>query len=221
MSIYSSSIPPVHVTRQSAYSAVFSRKHDPSIIAFIDAPTGRNLSRGDLRDLTLQLAHGVRTQHGLRRGDTALIFSPNSLAWPVLLFGLVAAGVRVSPVNNVYTPAELANQYLDCAARLVFVHPDLLPVMLDMFAHIGVKRADARSRIVVMCLPGDDLPAAGFASMGELFGCGALPTEERFDGELADEVAYLCYSSGTTGKPKGVEVRRLRHGCPVVCTDRT
>jgi len=215
MTIYTSPIRTVHITKQSLYTTVFSRKHDPSMIAYIDAPTGRTLSRKDLRDLTLQLAHGVRTQHGLRRGDTALIFSPNSLPWPVLHYGLIAAGVRVSPANSAYTPAELANQYVDCAARLVFVHPDLLPVTLDMFAHIGATRADARSRIVVMCLPGDDLPAAGFASMGELFGRGALPAEEGFDNELADETLYLCYSSGTTGKPKGVEVRRLR--CEYPC----
>ena len=135
--------------------------------------------------------------------------------------GLIAAGIRVSPANSAYTPTELAGQYLDCSARLVFVHRDLLPVVLDMFAHIGVVRADARSRIVVMCLPGDDHPAVGLASMGELFGRGALPTEEHFDGELSDETLYLCYSSGTVGKPKGVEVRQLRHGCPIVFTDHT
>ena len=46
----------------------------------------------------------------------------------------------------------------------------------------------------------------GFMKMTQLLGKGQLIQEERFDGALSNETVLLCYSSGTTGKPKGVEV---------------
>lgn len=47
-------------------------------------------------------------------------------------------------------------------------------------------------------------------TLSDFIGKGKLEDEEKFDGEKAHETAYLCYSSGTTGKPKGVEV------CPIL-----
>jgi len=41
--------------------------------------------------------------------------------------------------------------------------------------------------------------------LDDLLGHGALPEEEKFVGHQANETLLLCYSSGTTGKPKGVE----------------
>ena len=43
--------------------------------------------------------------------------------------------------------------------------------------------------------------------MHDLLGKGKLVQEEKFPGEQANETILLCYSSGTTGKPKGVEAR--------------
>jgi len=210
MTIYTSPVPPEPVPKQSIWSFLFSQVLSPSLTAFIDAPTGRTLSRGDFRALTLQFAHGLRSQHGVRRGDTVLILSPNSFAWPVMLLGLVAGGIRVSPANSGYTPTELAHQYRDSSARIIFVHFDFLPVVLDMFRAIGLSPAEARSRIIIAGLPSDKPEPRhdGFASMLDLFGHGALGEEERFDGELANETVLLCYSSGTTGRPKGVMVNK-------------
>jgi 4-coumarate--CoA ligase len=42
----------------------------------------------------------------------------------------------------------------------------------------------------------------------DLLRVGTLKEEAKFDGPLANETVLLCYSSGTTGKPKGVEVRK-------------
>lgn len=47
--------------------------------------------------------------------------------------------------------------------------------------------------------------AGGFIHMDDLLGKGTLGAAERFDGPLSNETVFLCYSSGTTGRPKGVE----------------
>jgi hypothetical protein len=62
-----------------------------SLPAFIDAATGTTITRGQLKHLALSLAYGLRnhptTSASAKRGATFLVYSQNSLTWPVVLFG--------------------------------------------------------------------------------------------------------------------------------------
>lgn len=212
--IYTSPSPTFHLASESLWTFIFhTTQHYPNLPAFIEAATGRVLSRAELRDLSLEFAHGIRTllpqDSRLFRGDTAMIFSPNSFAWPIALLGLLAGGVRSTLANNAYIPSELAFQYKDSRARVVFSHPDLVPVVFAMFKHIGVSEDEARRRLVVLDFGRHGAETArkvGVLGSGDLLGHGALQEEEKFIGSQANETLLLCYSSGTTGKPKGVEV---------------
>lgn len=129
----------------------------------------------------------------------------------------VAAGLRCTLANSAYNARELAFQYTDSCARLVFTSEETLPVVLEMFKSLGVDESEAKKRTIVLTTSlhwagSTYIPAApiakGFATLTDFLGHGALAHEEKFDGDLANETVYLCYSSGTTGKPKGVEVCR-------------
>lgn len=53
-------------------------------------------------------------------------------------------------------------------------------------------------------------PAKGtesYTQLDSLLCRGKLAQEEKFDGDASNETMYICYSSGTTGLSKGVEVR--------------
>ncbi|KAA1470608.1 acetyl-CoA synthetase-like protein [Dentipellis sp. KUC8613] len=228
MVVYTSSYAPTAPPSSSIFSYLLSpthprstySQHPPSAPAFIDAASGRVLTRAALRSLALQLAHSLAHPPAplrpLARGDTALVFSPNSLAWPIALLGLVAAGATVSPANPAYTPTELAHQYTDSRAGLVLVHPDFVDAVFEMLRLVGVGEDEARARVVVMSYEGRTGKPQGLSGrlaqlvwLEELLGHGEKEREELFDGDLTHETLYLCYSSGTTGKPKGVMTTHL------------
>ncbi|KAJ7690754.1 AMP binding protein [Mycena rosella] len=226
--IYTSPVPDYPILTTSIFTRLFASRASSgdsdvggfpgSLKAFVDAKSGASLTRAQLRHLCLSFAYGLQhhpnTAPFANRRDTVLIYSPNSLAWPVVLFGSVAAGLRCALANSAYTSDELAHQYSDSGAKLILTSQDGLDVVQAMFAKSGIAKADAERRIIIL---GDDLrwadgpsapsspTAAGLVKMEDLLNKGNLSEEEKFEGPFANETVYLCYSSGTTGKPKGVE----------------
>ena len=220
MAIYRSPIPDVAIPDESLFTFIFEGKVDREIPAttpaFIDAPTGRSITRAQLKAACLSLGWGLRNVFAnklggveIARGDTVLIFSPNSFAWPFALFGSIAAGFKTTLANSSYTPAELGYQWKDSRAKVVFAHPASVPAVVAMLEANGMSKEEARKRIIVMGVGDKKETARGFIHMDDLLGKGSLSAAERFDGSLANETVYLCYSSGTTGRSKGVEVRLL------------
>ncbi|KAK0239832.1 AMP binding protein [Armillaria nabsnona] len=219
MAFYSSPFPDVPIVNRSLFTHLLHKSsrdsklvggHPADSPVFVDSATGTVLIREKLRFLCLSLGYGLR-HHGEKRGDTILVFSPNALAYPVVLLGAIAAGLRCTLANNAYTSHELAHQYTDSRARRIFTTEDSLPVVRAMFEEIGVKADEADARIIVLgkslkWAGGPDAPrTSSLLHMEDLLGIGSLEEEEKFDGDRAHETALLCYSSGTTGKPKGVE----------------
>jgi 4-coumarate--CoA ligase len=164
--IYTSQTPELPLPTSSIFTLLFNANPStPSLIgsfpgsspAFIDAKTSTTLSRFTLRSLSLSLGYGLTHSNPhathfrkLAKGDTIMIFSPNSLAWPIILFGAVSAGLRCTLANSAYTPAELKHQWTDSGAKVLFAHPSLVGVARDMFTNeLGFGEEEIGSRVVV------------------------------------------------------------------------
>ncbi|KAF8586519.1 acetyl-CoA synthetase-like protein [Ramaria rubella] len=202
--IYYSDSPDIPLPEHSIFTQTFSHDHDAQLPAYIDAPTGKTLSRADVHTQSLQLAWALKNILGQGHGDTMAIFSPNSLAWPIILLGGIAAGLRITTVNSAYTPSELQYQLHDSQAHYVFVHPSLLGTAIEALKLMKVDDAGAKKRIVLMGLI--ETALEGWRNVDDLLGKGRIEKEELFKGPAAHETIFLCYSSGTTSKSKGVEL---------------
>lgn len=95
----------------------------PDYPAFIDAITGRTVTLSNLRSTALQLGVGLRNKYGLKEKSRVLVYSPNSVDFPIIFFGCQSIGVITSLANASYTAKELAHQIRDGQADLAFVHP--------------------------------------------------------------------------------------------------
>jgi hypothetical protein len=107
--IYSSTVPPPHLPRDSVFGYLFPPKvkgeppryypkPDSRTIGFIDGLTGREYLREEVPVRAMWLSAGL-SRNGLKRGDVVCIFGMNSLHWIDACFGAHAADLSVSPAN--------------------------------------------------------------------------------------------------------------------------
>ncbi|GAA5930753.1 hypothetical protein JCM3775_003857 [Rhodotorula graminis] len=207
--IYTSPFPPVEVAQQhkgGVFDFTLSSSNpnfNPSKTALIDALTGKKVSYGELASESLRFADGLTQVAKLKRRQTMLVFSPNSILYPVLLFAGQAAGLVVSTANSSYLPDELAHAIDLSDAAVIFASADTLDVTVKACKDAGFSHEN------VYVLPGSDgqLPSSlpqGMKAYDALRGSDSFkPVIPTFD-EAKSDVAYLPFSSGTTGKAKGV-----------------
>lgn len=141
---------------------------------------------------------------GFKHGDVMAIFSANSIEFPMIVFGIFYASGIATLVNPVYRETEVASQLIDSNAQIVYTTPELLPTALEACKLAGIPS----SRIIVsQALNSSDellsskqiISLTDFLKQGEQ---STLPARQCKHHDLA----FLCYSSGTTGLSKGVQL---------------
>lgn len=139
----------------------------------------------------------VLASRGVEEEDRVVILSPNQPLSVVANFATMKLGAVPVPASPLVSPPEIAWVVNNSEARAVLAHTAMLPL-------VEKARSDfAREPIILgLAPPSDELSQAGIESV--------LPLMEKADASLdavlreRDRVGILLYTSGTTGKPKGV-----------------
>ena len=164
---------------------------DAATPVFIDGTTGAVLTFGALHDQVLRVAAAL-AERGIGRGDVVAIHAPNSPSWPVVFHGVLRANATVTSVNVLNTAGEIATQLRSSGARMI-----ITAAALQDRASAAAMQAGLDDDAVVV-LDGD---GGGHQSLSDLLACTAEPPAPALD---PGDTAVLPYSSGTTGRPKGV-----------------
>ncbi|WP_068180126.1 acyl-CoA synthetase [Mycobacterium sp. UM_CSW] len=159
----------------------------PDHPAVIMAGTRETITYGELDRRSRCLA-GFLWSRGLRRGDHVAILMHNDVRYFEMLWAALRSGMYVTPVNWHLKPDEVAYVIGDCEAKLLFT--------------------SARQSDLVEDIDWRTLPALTTRVMADGTTTGFEPYESvvAFEGEPAEESsgAAMLYTSGTTGRPKGV-----------------
>jgi fatty-acyl-CoA synthase len=177
----------------SLYPGAWAARQPERPAQIVDG-TGEVTTYRELDQRSNQIAHVLRSA-GLRRGDHLAIVSENHPRFLEVVWAALRSGLYFTPVNPMFTGDEVATLLDDCHARVVIASPTTL----------GAAASAARR---VPRLGGRFVVGAGSTELPEdwqrLEDATADAPVDPVDDE--SEGAPMWYSSGTTGRPKGVHV---------------
>lgn len=158
--------------------------------AFLDGGSGVSITFRELKAMVETIAAAL-AERGIVAGDVVGILSPNTPYYAAVFHGILRANAIVTSANSLYTAGELAHQLTDSGAKLLFTVSPFLETARKAVAEAGMP-ADS---IIVLD------SADGVPSLADLLATTAAPPPQTV-GPL--DTAVLPYSSGTTGRAKGV-----------------
>jgi long-chain acyl-CoA synthetase len=165
------------------YDVTAEERGDEPAIETVD----RTITHAEFRDRSARFAGGL-AERGLEPDDRLLVYVPNCPEFLIAFFGGLKAGTPISPANPQYQARELEHQLTDSDAKAIVTHESLRDVVAET-----LENADLDPLVITI---GNERE-------------GDVPFE-AVDGDPIcvqrgdEDIATQLYTSGTTGKPKGV-----------------
>lgn len=149
---------------------------------------GRTFSFNELNALVQDAAAGL-VAAGVKKGDIVTLYAGNSWEWVVSYYAIARAGAVINPVNTMLTPEEVQYVVSDCGASAIIASEDKLEGARSVLDKVRLAVAISKS-----------VPD-GMMTFDALLRSSPNPLPD-IDVDT-DSLSTICYTSGTTGHPKG------------------
>lgn len=176
---------------------------------------GTTFSYQELLDKSLHLAACLQKKLGLVKGDRIALMMPNLLQYPIALLAAMHLGLVVVNINPLYTERELKFPLKDSGAKAIIV-------LANFAGTVAKVLADTQLEHVIITQVGDEFPALKRFGVNSYLKyikkmvpsinlSEAIQYRELLQADVtldpvtiaAEELAFLQYTGGTTGVPKG------------------
>ena len=164
---------------------------------------GQSTDYAELPQRVLAITRGLMAL-GIQAGDRVAVWAPNSREWILAALGIHCAGAVLVPINTRMKGAEAADVLARSGSRVLFVTQRFLDV--DYPAQLEPLRPASLEHLVIFA---GDKPTRACDLAFEQFLAGAATIEQGAAERRAlavrpEDICDLLFTSGTTGKPKGV-----------------
>ncbi|WP_028474666.1 long-chain-fatty-acid--CoA ligase [Nocardioides alkalitolerans] len=188
-------------------------------------PTRDAIVLGDTR-LNYAQVNGAANQvanllveSGIGPGDKVALTCPNLPYFSIVYYGILKAGATVVPLNVLLKSREIAYHLADSEAKAYFCFQGTPELPMAAEGHQGFEQTDGcETFFVITADPAAESPIEGTTTLGQGL-AGKAPTFESHAAD-DDDTAVILYTSGTTGQPKGAELRHSNMISNALVSDR-
>ena len=188
---------------------------------FTDRPAyacmGKQITFGELDKRSAQFASFLQNDLGLKKGDRLAIQMPNTLQYPVAMFGALRAGLAVVNTNPLYTPREMQHQFKDSGVKAIVILSNFASNLEKIIARTDIQHVVVTQLGDLLGFPKKQLVNAVVKYVKKLVPAYNLPDAVSFNDALIrgstqpfkpvaiknTDLAFVQYTGGTTGVSKG------------------
>jgi long-chain acyl-CoA synthetase len=181
-----------------------AQKH-PEREAIVFPATGRRMTYAEV-DLVANMVANLLVSKGIQPGDKVALSCPNLPYFPLVYWGILKAGATVVPLNVLLKAREVTYHLDDSDAKAYFCFEGTAELPIGKEGYAGFQDAEKCEHFFLITAaldgesPFDGVPTFGQALAGMDGTFSSVETDE-------DDTAVILYTSGTTGQPKGAELR--------------